>query len=352
MTRRLLLIAAVLLESVMAGVAWGQDDNKQVLVLYSTFRDSQFSVIGERELQRTLELGVGRNLDYYSEFIDVARFPEQAYQVGFRDFLRVKYRGIRFDLLIAMQDVAIEFLNQNRDSLFPNVPEVFLANHRSVLAGPNSTGIIQERNFIGTIALIEKLHPNARNVFVVSGAAAADKSYENELRAQLRSFASRLTVNYLSGLATNALEQRLANLPDRSVVYHMLVTQDGAGNKYRQLEYVDRVAAAANAPTYSWVDSAMNHGIVGGSLYSQTEAIRRTSQLAARVLKGEKADTIDTVAVDLNSDQVDWRQLRRWGINEARVPVGTTVRYRDDTIWDRYQAYIVAALGCWSCSQD
>jgi len=41
----------------------------------------------------------------------------------------------------------------------------------------------------------------------------------------------------------------------------------------------------------------------------------------------------------------DWRQLRRWGINEARVPVGTTVRYRDDTLWDRYQAYILAALG-------
>src|SRR5215203_4794247 len=80
-----LLIAVLLLELVPARIAWAQDEHKRVLVLYSTFRDSQFSVIGERELQRILESGVERNLDYYSEFIDAARFPEPSYQVGFRD---------------------------------------------------------------------------------------------------------------------------------------------------------------------------------------------------------------------------------------------------------------------------
>ena len=179
---------------------------------------------------------------------------------------------------------------------------------------------------------------------MVTGAAPADKAFEDAMRAQMQSFESRLTVNYLSGLPTDELERRLASLPERSVVYYLLVTEDGAGNKYHPLDYVDRVAAAANAPTYSWVDSAMDHGIVGGNLYSQTEAIRRTGQLALRVLRGEKADSIDTSAIDLNSSQVDWRQLRRWGIDEARVPAGTVVRFREPTIWDRYKGYILAAL--------
>ena len=91
--------------------------------------------------------------------------------------------------------------------------------------------------------------------------------------------------------------------------------------------------------------------IVGGSLYSQLEAIRRTGQLALRVLGGEKAESIDTSAIDLNSDQIDWRQLRRWGIDEARVPAGTIVRFRDPSIWDRYKRYILALSPCSSCSQ-
>ena len=59
---------------------------------------------------------------------------------------------------------------------------------------------------------------------------------------------------------------------------------------------------------------------------------------------GEKADDIDTSAINLNSIEVDWRQLRRWGIDEARVPAGTVIRFREPTVWDRYRGYILAAL--------
>jgi signal transduction histidine kinase len=344
LARGLLLAAIAVLELAPAGVAWAQDNHKQVLVLYSTRRDSEFSSIGERELPRILDVGLERELDYYSEFIDVARFPDPSYQIGFGDFLRLKYRGIRFDLVIAMQDIAVEFVNRNRDGLFLDTPAVFLANTPAARVGPNATGLILERNLTATLALVETLQPDVRNIFVVSGSAPSDKAYEQAMRAQTRPFESRLTFHYLSGLSTDELERRLSRLPAHSVVYYLLVTEDGARNKYHPLEYVDRVAAVANAPTYCWVDSAMDHGIVGGNLYSQTEAIGRTADLALRVLRGEKADSIDTSAIDLNSSQVDWRQLRRWGIDEARVPAGTVVRFREPTIWDRYKSYILAAL--------
>ncbi len=42
--------------------------------------------------------------------------------------------------------------------------------------------------------------------------------------------------------------------------------------------------------------------------------------------------------------EVDWRQLRRWGISEARVPAGTTVRFREPGLWDRYRTYIIGTV--------
>ena len=342
---RLLLPMVVLLgEFALPAAAFAQDGHKSVLVLYSTRRDSEFSTISEGELPRILDAGLDRNLDYYSEFIDVARFPEPAYKVAFGDFLRLKYQGVRFDVVIAMGDVAIEYVGTNRDGLFRETPAVFLANSRVTEVGANVTGLIVERDFSATLTLVERLQPEVKNVFVVSGAAPADKSYENMVRTQARPFESRLTFSYLSGLNTTELERRLASLPARSIVYYLLVTEDGGGNKFHPLEYVDRVAAAANAPTYSWVDSTMGHGVVGGSLYTQQEAASRIGQLALRVLRGERPDTIAKSVVDLNVTQVDWRQLRRWGIDEARVPAGTLVRFREPDIWDRYKVYILAAL--------
>jgi signal transduction histidine kinase len=322
-----------------------EDHHRRVLVLYSTRSDNQFSIISERELPPILDPGPKPDLDYYSEFIATARFPDPSYPIAFADFLRVKYRGVHFDLIIAMQGVAVEFVKRNRSNLFPDAPVVFLANDaRTASLDPNSTGLIQEPTFTGTLTLIERLQPELRNVFVIAGAAAEDRVSEDAFRSQFRHFKSGLTVHYLSGLGTHELEGRLAGLPPHSAVYFLRVSEDGAGNSYHPLAYIDRVAAAANAPTYCWVDSAMDHGIVGGSLYSQTEAIRRTGQLALRVLNGEKADSIETAVIDVSSDQVDWRQLRRWGIDEALVPANAVVRFRDPTIWDRYKAYILSAL--------
>src|SRR5205823_1706113 len=104
------------------------------------------------------------------------------------------------------------------------------------------------------------------------------------------------------------------------------------------------ISTIANAPTYSWVDSAMDHGIVGGSLKSQRVQARAVAELGLRVLQGQRADTIPVTTVDLNMNQVDWRELQRWGISEASVPPGTQILFREPTPWNRYRAYVVAAL--------
>src|SRR4051794_5117813 len=100
--------------------AYAQMPQQRVLVLYSTREDGQFSVIGERELPRTLAAALPRNLDYYSEFIDLARSPGPDYERAFRDFLRQKYQGLRFDLVIAMHDSAVGFVEDYGNAVFPD----------------------------------------------------------------------------------------------------------------------------------------------------------------------------------------------------------------------------------------
>src|SRR3954453_11035622 len=68
-------------------------NQQEVLVLYSTRRDAQIVTAVERELPRIVAEGLGQAVDYYSEYIDQARFPDPDYQAGFRDFLRLKYLG-------------------------------------------------------------------------------------------------------------------------------------------------------------------------------------------------------------------------------------------------------------------
>ena len=341
----MLVLVVVLCELAPATFAWAADEHKRILVLYSTRRDAEFSIVGEDVLPKVLDAALGRDLDYYSEFIDVTRFPDSSYRVAFDDFIRLKYQGIAFDLVIAMGDVAAAFVDGERARLFQEAPIVFLANNRDTRVAGNSTGFMIERNFSGTLRVIEQLQPDVKNVFVVTGAAASDRAFERLAREQFTPFESRFAFTYLTGLRTSALEERVATLPEHSVVYYVLVTEDGAGDKFHPLEFVDRVTAAANRPTYSWVDSGVDHGILGGDLYVQKAAIESVGRLALRVLHGERADSIPTSAIELNAVQVDWRQLQRWGIDEARVPAGALVMFREPSLWDRYNLYILGAVG-------
>ena len=105
------------------------DNQKQVLVLYATRRDAQIVVVGDRVIPRILEDGLAGDLDYYSEHIDLARFPDPRYRTAFNDYLRLKYHGHRFDLVIGMHDLTLEFLDRARNEPFRDTPIVFFAGN-------------------------------------------------------------------------------------------------------------------------------------------------------------------------------------------------------------------------------
>jgi signal transduction histidine kinase len=327
------------------GVARAGEPQKQVLTLFSTGRGAQFAVVVERNLPTLLFHALNGGVDYSSEYVESAMLSVPEYPRAYRDSLRLKYQDRHFDLLIAVGRRAIEFLADNRDELFPNTPVVFYDIEPPRMRVPNSTGVVNELHFSRSLDVAVALQPDLKHVYVVSGAGMSDQENEQRAREEFRPFSDQLDFTYFSGLVTQDLEARLRRLPARSAVLVVLVTQDGAGQKVEQMaDYVSRLASVANAPTYSWVDAALDAGIVGGSRRDQLAEVKTIATLAVRVLQGEHADDIPVAWPTLDVKQVDWRQLRRWGISEARVPAGTIVLFREPGIWDRYQRYIIGSL--------
>jgi len=314
-----------------------------VLVIYSTRRDAQVAEIGERNLPRILDDGLDRRLDYYAEFIDPARFPDDSYQEALVTFLRNKYKDHRFEVVVTVGADATGFVARHPDAFSGAPPVVFYGTTPSMTRPANSTGVIAAQSLAPSVTLAAALDPALEHIFVVTGSDRGDRSMERLAREQLKPSPGQ-QITYLSGLATRELEDRLSRLPPHSMVLYLLFNQDSTGQYFHPLRYLERVIAAANAPTYTWVDSAMGIGVVGGHMKSQSAQIAAVGELALRVLKGERAADIPVITRDLNTTQVDWRQLARWGFTESRLPAGTTVLFREPSLWDRYRSYVITAL--------
>ncbi len=82
---------------------------------------------------------------------------------------------------------------------------------------------------------------------------------------------------------------------------------------------------------------------MGGSLISFQEQGRLAGELAARIVNGEKPEQLTPVLAP-NRLLFDWRQLKRWGIPEDKLPAGSLVRYREYTLWELYRGWIIGCL--------
>src|SRR5258707_6687009 len=119
---------------------------------------------------------------------------------------------------------------------------------------------------------------------------------------------------------------------------------DAAGVTHEQNAAVSRLTSSANAPTFSFLDVFFGDGLLGGSMQSVKEGSELAAAVALRVLGGEKAGDIKTPPTENALPKYDWRQMQRWGIAESNLPPGSTVYFREPTVWERYSWQIALTI--------
>jgi len=324
--------------------ARAQTAAKRVLVIYTTQRDAQFSITADQMIPQLLEQSVGAKIDYYAEHIDATRFAEEAYTTAFVDYLQRKYRDARLDTIIVTHTLAFQFMAAHRHEVFPAIPVVFFSDDPESQRFSNAAGVIAARDYRATVDLARTLQPDTRDVFVIVGNGPRDAAAERVARAQFASYPSDLRFTYLSGLSNDALEQRLHTMPPQAIAYYLFFHQDAAGVNVTPIEHLNRIIGVANRPVYSWVDATFGHGVLAGGFISIPKQLEAVADVAARVLRGEQADTIPVLTANTIQNQVDWRQLRRWSISPSVVPPDTRILFRTPTAWERYRVYLIGAL--------
>ena len=194
-----------------------------------------------------------------------------------------------------------------------------------------------------SLDLALRVHPDTRHAFVVCGASPWDAWYENEFRSQVPAPPRGVEFTFLRGYPVPALTDRLAALPEHSIVFLVHVNSDSDGRRFQTASVMERLVSSSNAPIYTW--NGNFPGAFGGRLLSTERAAEKIGQLALRVLRGERPEDIPITAIEVSVDALDWRQLDRWHVSEARVPAGVELRFREPGLFEQYRGYILSALG-------
>ena len=82
-------------------------------------------------------------------------------------------------------------------------------------------------------------------------------------------------------------------------------------------------------------------------MHSVEEGMAVAAAAAIRILNGEKAGDVKVPPTRFKLPRFDWRQMQRFGISDSNLPLGSTVYFREPTVWERYLwqiASVVAVL--------
>ena len=154
-----------------------------------------------------------------------------------------------------------------------------------------------------TLSLALRLHPDTRQVALVSGSGPRDQEFADALREQMPPFEDRIAFSWLTNLSMQELRGALSRLPDHTVVLYLVMFQDAAGHTFTPRQALDQFAPASRAPIYACYDTYLGHGIVGGSMVTFEEIGRKAAQLGLRILAGEDPQAAThSVVVPTRSD--------------------------------------------------
>ena len=320
----------------------------RVMILRNTSQYLPAGILQDRGMREAFAAkGPGR-VEFFVETMDTMWFDRSEIEPEFLSLFRKKYGSRKIDLLMAAGADALDFTQRFHDVLLPGVPIVFYNVAEDVLRGrgiqPGMTGVVLRFDLPGTLDLAVRLQPDARRIVVVSGTSAYDRNWLRRAREALRAHEGRLEISYWSGQSLQQLLENLRKLPADAIVLYLAVSDDGSGRSYSPADVARQIVAASAAPVYGVLETYLGQGIVGGAFPNFEPHGKLAGEVALRVLAGEKPENIAVQPSAQAVASVDWRELRRWSINESRLPPGTVVQFRPPSVWEQYRWYIIGAL--------
>ncbi len=338
-------LASLILVAVHPSPAAAQAVRKQVLYINSYHPGYKFSDDIERALSETF--AKQGDVDFRIEYLDTKRVTSPEYLEQVRQLYQTKYKGTKLDLIMSSDDAALNFLFKNADTLFPDVPVVFVGANffdtNRLVGFERFTGVSEEADIKGTLDLALTLHPETKNITVINDTSVTGQIIHEAVLKLIPQY-PQVTFQLLEDISMEEVRQRVGALPSNSLVLLTIFFKDNVGGLYEYDQFTTLISESSSVPVYGTWDFSLGYGIVGGKLTSGYTEGERAAKVAIRVLNGEAPQAIPVEKQTQAQYMFDYKVLEKWKIDISRLPEGSFVLDRPVSFYEENKGLIWGIL--------
>ncbi len=274
------------------------------------------------------------------ENMDTKRHHSAGYLNSLVSHYIEKYRESTFDLILATDNQAYDFLLTYRDALFPGVPIVFAGvndfSDEQIGGETGITGVAEIFDARATVELALELFPKTREIYVVNDYLKTGRAWAHAIERQLEGLDRKVRISYSANLSLSEQQQRIAQLPADALVLLGVYFTDREGFQTTYEQIGEALAMASQVPVFCLLKFNIGTHAIGGKVISGYYQGQMMGRLGQRILQGEPADSLPVVKQGANRFIFDYNALKQWHISTASLPPDAILINEP---WSFYKAY-------------
>lgn len=327
------LVLLLFLSSILYG--------KEVLLLHSYHKGYEWtnsiSIAIENSFKYT-------DVEITTEYMDTKRIYSKDYMESLFEFYKKRYQNRKFDVIIASDNNALEFLNTYHDKIFTDTPIVFCGinnfdkkKFKNYNIHKRTTGVVEEVDIEKNLDLILDLHPNLSKLLVINDTTTTGKGMKKEFFKAYEKYKNEINIEYIDTFKLEELQEKVTQLDENSVILFMLLHKDNTGKVFTFKDGLKSIDKHADVPIYGLWDFYLNRGLVGGFVTHSTEQGESAARMVKYLLIGKPISSLPIIEKSPNTYIFDYKKLNKFDIDMSKLPVDSLVQNEPRTFYENYE---------------
>lgn len=301
---------------------------KNVLILNSYHQGFKWTDDINRGVLSALE-PVKEHTRIFFQYMNTKWVKDDLYFQKLRDIFKHEFATTRFDIIIASDNDAFEFLREYRDEVFGKVPVVFCGvNYLKIddLDGTTLfTGTSETADLRESLEVALRLHPSARKVFIINDKGISGSKVRDELTALQPVFRGRADFIFEESTDLDTILKDAEALSPDTLIFYTFFYGDPAHKTYENEDCIMRISQHARVPVFGAWDFNLGYGMAGGKLTSGYDQGETAGRMGLKILKGDMVEEITPLLRSPGRYMFDYQQMLRFDLTESALPKDSEV---------------------------
>lgn len=320
---------------------------KHILILHAFAPEYPIHMQYNKGIKDKLEQNKKYKFIYSYEYLDFARHSkEKGYFDNIAQYLKLKYKNYKPDFIVTQANL-LPLLEKYDKEIFSGVPVIITKDNnglQEIKGHSNYFFIEQSTEAEKNIQLILQIKPLTKKIYIVIGDSADERIFVERFKDVEKKYIDKIQFVFMNTFSYNQMIEAVKKAEDDSAVLYFRWLTDIEGKSFIPEEVINDICKVSKVPVYGTDAQFLGSGILGGYVKEQQVAGQVAADIIIKILEGKESTVHKEIASVSNVYEFDWRQLKRFGIDESKLPQGSEIKYREVSIWEQYWGYICAGF--------